>query len=258
MKKLTKREKMLLYILACFLIATAGIYLILLPAYDHYSVIHDQYLEAQSTQMSMEASIGSIPDLETGIDENRTTVLNLESSYSDPLTNEALDQLLTTLCLNYSLSPQVLSITSNGESTVSIFMSTAPETDGADDNSIFDTTESTDVTEEDIQAEAEDVTTADSSTDTTDIGVTSLVGVVEMELLGAQTNFYRLLDAIASRPDIVVNEFEIKPAEDLTASVNSGTTTTNISYSNWSPSLNGGSVSIKVRFNVLMVEKTSF
>jgi hypothetical protein len=114
------------------------------------------------------------------------------------------------------------------------------------------------VTEEDIQAEAEDVTTADSSTDTTDIGVTSLVGVVEMELLGAQTNFYRLLDAIASRPDIVVNEFEIKPAEDLTASVNSGTTTTNISYSNWSPSLNGGSVSIKVRFNVLMVEKTSF
>ncbi|MDK2962417.1 MAG: hypothetical protein PWP20_1543 [Eubacteriaceae bacterium] len=69
MKKLTKREKTLLYILGCFLIATAGIYLILLPAYDRYAVIHDQYLEAQSTQMSMEAAIGSIPDLETALDE---------------------------------------------------------------------------------------------------------------------------------------------------------------------------------------------
>jgi len=82
--------------------------------------------------------------------------------------------------------------------------------------------------------------------------------VVEMELLGTQTNFYRLLDAIASRQDIIVNEFEISPAEDLAANINSGTTTTNITYSNWSPSLDGGSVSIKVRFNVLMVEKTSF
>lgn len=258
MKKLTKREKTLLYILGCFLIATAGIYLILLPAYNRYAVIHDQYLEAQSTQMSMEAAIGSIPDLETALDENRGTVLTLESSYSDPLTNEALDQLLTALCMNYSLSPQILSITSNGESTVPVFVSTAPETDIVEDNSIFDTEESDDVTEEDIQAEAEDVTTADTTTDITDTGVTSLVGVVEMELLGTQTNFYRLLDAVASRPDIIVNEFEISPAEDLTANINSGTTTTNITYSNWAPSLDGGSVSIKVRFNVLMVEKTSF
>ncbi|MDK2942552.1 MAG: hypothetical protein PWP56_2065 [Acetobacterium sp.] len=258
MKKLTKREKLLLYILACFLIATAGIYLLLIPAYENYAIIRDQYREAESTQLSMEAAINSIPDLETALDDNRGTVLILEEPYSDPLTNEALDQLLTSLCMSYSLSPQVLSITGNGEGTVSSFVSTAPESEVSEDSSIFDTTDSTEVTEEDIEEAADDLTTADTSTTVAESGVSALVGVVEMELTGTQSNFYRLLDAVSSRPDIAVTEFELTPNADLSSTTNSGTTTTNISYSNWAQSLDGGTVAIKVRFNVFMVEKTDF
>ncbi|WKY47931.1 hypothetical protein Q5O24_00980 [Eubacteriaceae bacterium ES3] len=256
MKKLTKREKMLLYILSCFLIATAGIYLLLIPAYNRYSTIRDQYMEAESTQMSMEAAIGSIPDLETAIDSNRATILTLQAPYSEPLTNEALDQLITNLCMNYSLSPQVLSITANGEQTIPVFVSTEPESESSEDSSIFNDSETEDVTEEDIQTEVENNTRAETTTDTTASGVTGLVGVVEMELTGTQNNFYRLLDAVSSRSDIVVSEFEITPSGDLGSSVDSGTTTTNISYSNWSQSLDGGAVSIKARFNVYMVERT--
>jgi hypothetical protein len=255
MKKLTKREKFLIYILACFLIATAGIYLLLLPAYEKYATIRDQYREAQSTQVSMEAAINSIPDLETALENAKLSVLNLEAPYSSPMTNEALDQLVTGLCLNYSLSPQVLSIQSNGLDNLPMFEAYVSD-ESDEDSSIFDTDTSEEVTEETIQDEAEDITTADTTADTTDSGVETLIGVVEVELLGSQDNFNRLMDAVSSRQDMVITYFKVEPDASQDQTISSGTTTTDITYSNWSQSLDGGAAKIEVRFNIYMVEKT--
>ncbi|HAZ05883.1 MAG TPA: hypothetical protein DCY58_06020 [Acetobacterium sp.] len=66
-----------------------------------------------------------------------------------------------------------------------------------------------------------------------------------MELAGTQTNFYRLLDAVAARPDMVITAFAIAPEATTTA----GTTATTV------PQLNGGNISISVTFTVYMMEK---
>lgn len=260
MKKLTKREKLLIYILGCFLIGFFGIYFVILPSFKSYQVVSDQAAEAQFTQESMAMAIDSIPSTMQARDEATTNLAILKSPFPQKLTNEGLDMLLTQLCLDYSLSPKVLAIETNelaGVATFTEYTSDEQPTASVGTNSTTDTVSTEDINKaakeavNTINSGTTDVTT-NTTTSTTSAdstaqasGAETWTGVVSMELTGTQTNFYRLLDAVAARPDMVISTFAIAPEAVATT----GSTTTSV------PKLDGGNISITVTFTVYMMEK---
>lgn len=265
MKKLTKREKILIYILSCFLILTAGIYFILLPSYNRYAEVKNQYDEAKYTQTTMEAAIQSISALETAKAEGVVKITEKQGLFSDRLTNEGLDKVLTPLCLSFQLSPKRLSVVSNGYTGIEIFKAMMPAADGGMDDdmvAVLDELEDiaaidSDETEASTSESEEAVNSEETMPTEPGEGIPVLVGVVELELKGTQRNFYRLMDTVASRPDLVIASFDLSPvAEQKSETIRSGTTTTEISYSNWIQPLRGGESAIRVTFNLFMIEKT--
>ena len=220
MKKLTKREKLLIYLLACFLIGFFGIYFVVLPSVQGFQVVNDQAAEAQFTKESMEMAIEAIP---TTMQEKAQAQANLTSSkavYPQQLANEGLDMLLTQLCLDYSLAPKVLSVASNGVGEVLTFVpytsedaasavvgstgttSTTTATSSSEDSTTSTTTAdssettTTETTESSETTEATETTDAGDGTET-GAAVQTLIGEVNMEVTGTQANYYRLLDAVA-------------------------------------------------------------
>ncbi len=276
MKKLTKREKLLIYLLACFLIGFFGIYFVVLPSVQGFQVVNDQAAEAQFTKESMEMAIEAIP---TTMQEKAQAQANLTSSkavYPQQLANEGLDMLLTQLCLDYSLAPKVLSVASNGVGEVLTFVpytsedaasavvgstgttSTTTATSSSEDSTTSTTTAdssettTTETTESSETTEATETTDAGDGTDT-GAAVQTLIGVVNMEVTGTQANFYRLLDAVAARPDMIITAFEIRPETTTTGSTSSTSTTSAAAAG--IAKLDSGKVAINVTFEVYMMAK---
>lgn len=256
MKKLTVREKLLIYILGCFMIGFFGIYFVILPSYSSFQVVNDQAAEAQFTQESMVMAIDAIPSTMEAKDEATATLASMKAVFPQKLPNEGLDKLLTQLCLDYSLSPRVLSIQSNGMAGVRTF--TAYTSDGQSSAPDSTTTDTTTTTEETTSTETTETTDTTASTDTTETtgSAETLIGVVNMEITGTQTNFYRLLDAVAARPDMVITAFEITPETATTGSTSTASTSsTSSSTTGGITKLDGGKVAIVVTFEIYMMEK---
>lgn len=259
MRKLTKREKLLIYLLACFLIGFFGIYFVILPSFSSYQMVNDQAAEAQFTKESMEMAIDNIPSTMQTRDDATTNLANLKMPFQPKLTNEGLDMLLTQLSLDYSLSPKVLAIASNGIGEVVTFVPYASQNGGSAEIGAADTASTTETITRTPTGETTEMTSTETSetsetSETTEMtgdsgnseGVKAVIGVVDMELTGTQANFYRLLDAVAARPDMVITAFAIVP-ETQTAS--SSTTTTSMSK------LNGGNITISITFEVYLMAK---
>ena len=304
MKKLTKREKLLIYILACLVIGAGGIYFVALPAYARYTTVSSQAAEAEFTQESMTMAIDSMPSTMTAGNETNAKLTTLKSPFSVKLANEGLDVLLTQLCLSYSLTPTMLSIEDNSEQDVPNFVANssgaagmigsgdtssdsgsstgASNTTGTSTTSGTNTTGATNATtgsdtttgsssatgttsttgltstagttatENSNSASSSNTTTNDSTQSTAvSSGVSTWTGVVSMELTGTQADFYRLLDAVSARPDMIVSSFEIAPKAATSSSSTSTTTSSAVSTFG----LNGGEVAISVTFNVYMMDK---
>ena len=276
MKKLTKREKLLIYLLACFLIGFFGIYFVVLPSVQGFQVVNDQAAEAQFTKESMEMAIEAIP---TTMQEKAQAQANLTSSkavYPQQLANEGLDMLLTQLCLDYSLAPKVLSVASNGVGEVLTFVpytsedaasavvgstgttSTTTATSSSEDSTTSTTTADSSETTTTETTESSETTEATETTDPGDgtetgAAVRTLIGVVNMEVTGTQANFYRLLDAVAARPDMIITAFEIRPETTTTGSTSSTSTTSAATAG--IAKLDSGKVAISVTFEVYMMAK---
>jgi hypothetical protein len=303
MKKLTQREKLLIYILICFVIVSGGIYFVVLPSYARYAAISDQAAEAAFTQESMAMSIESIPATMTTRDEAQSKLTTLKNPFSAPLPNEGLDVLLTQLCLSCNLTPTMLSIEENAEQDVPRFvggttgaeamlgsgssttsgsstgsttgsgsttnsnLTTATDSSGttttgntgtSTSSSSLTGTNSTSSSGSSTGTSSTGTSSSGSSTsNTTDesdksnqesSGASTWTGVVTMEMTGTQADFYRLLDTVAARTDMIVADFELSPKAATTS-----TTTTSSTAA--TQGLNGGTVSIKVTFNVYMMDK---
>jgi hypothetical protein len=260
MNKLTKREKLLIYILGCFLIGLFGFYFVVGPSYRQFITVNDQAGEAEFTQKNMEMVIDGIPASMQARDDTNLKLASLKSPFSQALPNEGVDRLLTQLCLSHGLAPQVLAIQSNEAKAVSIFKEYTGKNKSAAMIGSGENNGSSSGTQTETTTSGSATGTSDSSGSGTEPGFASSIqtttSVVDMELTGNQNNFYQLLDDVANRPDMIVSAFEIAPivsADAITST--SGTSTTNVVYTGYVPKLDGGNIKIKVTFNVFMVEK---
>ena len=112
MKVLTKREKMLLYILAYILIIIVGGFMICLPVIEKHSELNDQF-ESMETQLStIEASVVEYKDLDKKIEAaNDEYNKQLENFYTAASTNtEDIDQIITKMAIDHGLKPTSLQI----------------------------------------------------------------------------------------------------------------------------------------------------
>lgn len=270
MKKMTKREKLLIYILGCFLIGFFGIYFVAWPSIQSYQVVNDQVAEAQFTKESMAMAIEAIPSTRQEKAAAKANLTSIKAVFPQKLPNEGLDMLLTQLCLDYSLAPKVLSIASNDVADVLAFVPYTSDEQATAEVETEETTSNTSTATDEtmtstITDEATDTasTTSTETTETTDTtentdaivnteGVQTLIGVVNMELTGTQANFYRLLDTVAARPDMIITAFEIRPETVTTGSTSSSTAS---ATSGGVTKLDGGKVAINVTFEVYMIAK---
>lgn len=242
MNKLNRREKLLIYVLACVLIVLFGFYFVVSPSYANFQVVAAQAAEAQFTQKAMAMAIDGIPATMQARDTVNAKLVELKTPFSPKLPNEGVDSLLTQLCLGYSLAPKVLAIESNQLQSVQTFTEHTSENGASATDTTTDTTGATENTD---------------NVDNTTGGTETWTSVVKMELTGSQTNFYRLLDGVAARPDMIISAFTIAPETILQSeTTTSGNTTTNVTNSGYVPKLDGSSnVVISVTFTVYMVEK---
>lgn len=255
MNKLTKREKLLLYLLGCFLIGLFGFYFVVGPSYRQFIAVNDQATEAEFTQKNMEMTIDGIPASMQARDDANVKLAGLKSPFSQILPNEKVDSLLTQLCLSHGLSPRVLAIQSNEVQAVDIFKEYTGKNKSAAMIGSGENTGAASTTDTGSAA-----ATTDSATSGTEpgfgSGIQTTTSVVEMQLTGNQSSFYQLLDDVDKRPDMIISAFKIEPSVSAdTVTSTSGSSTTNVVYSGYVPKLEGGNISINVTFNVFMVEK---
>jgi|LGOV01.1.fsa_nt_gb hypothetical protein len=245
MKKLTNREKILIFLLLCFGIVMGGYYLMVVPNHATYQKLNVLVDEAQFTKNTISSGIENIPAVQKTLEESNEKYGMIRDDFSGHLPNEGLDILLTQLCLGHTLKPITLNVDFNAWQGIPSFteapllVEIMPVT--GDGQNIETTSE---------------VSTEESQTNESASGPGMWVGAVTMSLSGTQYDFQRLIDTVNARPDMMIASFEIQPnSEAIDETTTYGNTTTDISYSGWTPELDGGNVSINIVFQVLMVNK---
>ncbi|MGV8906657.1 MAG: hypothetical protein ACOH15_08660 [Acetobacterium sp.] len=223
MKKLTKREKMLIYMLIIFGVLMAGFYLVVFPSYEKYQALGNELSEAQFQQTAMASAIENVPVVMTARDEGNVKLNGLKGPFSAHLPNQGLDSLITKLCMDYNLKPKVLTVSMNAWESVPTFVE-APL--------VYETNADQAVEGDNTQTTVETSTETTTGTTTVDSGSTpAWTGVVTMELTGAQFDFQRLVAAVDARADMIISAFDITPETSLsTGTTISDNTTINVTF----------------------------
>lgn len=101
--KLTKRDKVLLYFLAIFLIITGFTALLIIPSWNRADELSTNLEEAQSTRDRMDASIAMIPQYTNELEEKQKQRDQLIADLYPVMENQAVDKMITNLILDYGL-----------------------------------------------------------------------------------------------------------------------------------------------------------
>ncbi|MBU9738796.1 type II secretion system protein GspM [Diplocloster agilis] len=101
--KLTKRDKILLYFLAIFLIITGFTALLIIPSWNRADELSANLEEAQSTRDRMDTSIAMIPQYTTELEEKQNQRDQLIADIYPVMENQAVDKMITNLILDYGL-----------------------------------------------------------------------------------------------------------------------------------------------------------
>ncbi|MGX8835195.1 hypothetical protein ACWG0P_13430 [Amedibacillus sp. YH-ame6] len=112
MKNLTKREKILIYILVYILIIVGGGFLLCMPALEKYSTLQTQYDTIEAQWLTTKAGVVEYHDLDKKIEEV-TKLYNeqIKNFYiADDTKVEDVDELITSLAKNHNLIPMSLQI----------------------------------------------------------------------------------------------------------------------------------------------------
>lgn len=109
--KLTKREKILLYILLCFVILIGGLYVLVLPALNAKTDLEQSYQQALAKKNELQSTIDQYGNLDEALKEIQEKIIAVKENFQPLQPNEDIDALLTSKMLAYGLQP--LSLTMN-------------------------------------------------------------------------------------------------------------------------------------------------
>lgn len=102
---LSKREKTMLYLLGCFLLAAIGIYLFILPAMATHATLTDQLRVLEQQQMERVQAITRIGTLDTHVKTLKQEMERTVARYAPPMHSEALDRQFTSMLRRHNGEP---------------------------------------------------------------------------------------------------------------------------------------------------------
>lgn len=108
--KLSKREKVLLYILVIAVIVVAGWRYILMPSIDRYSAASEREAAASLSYMNMKNTISAETSNAQLADEYTKKIKLMNQSYNTVMANYGIDMLVTGIVTNAGLTPDTLEI----------------------------------------------------------------------------------------------------------------------------------------------------
>lgn len=127
MNKLSKREKTMLYILGLILIIGGGIYFLVPPMLDNYTLSQEEAAQAEEQRMLTEMQVAQLPALEEQIAQNRREAAMYSARLSPAVRNEDLDKMITGMLLEHGLTPSSLAMTDTTQQPVPAFGADAEE-----------------------------------------------------------------------------------------------------------------------------------
>ena len=108
--KFTKREKVLLYFLLCFLLVMGGLFVLVLPSMKAKDAIEVEYETAKGRLSVLESTLLQYGDLDTAITETEDQIDVIKGKFYQPMPNEDVDKLLKEKLLLRNLTPLTMTI----------------------------------------------------------------------------------------------------------------------------------------------------
>ena len=178
MKKLTRREKWMLYILACVIIVACSLRFLILPALFSYSDLKSTVAETKASEAEMRQSIDDSETIQQRTDELNSKLSADSASFYAPMSDWELDNLITNMLTKHNLKPQSLHVTSPVKTEIKSFSESSSTTKA---------------------------NTA-STTQASDTGEL-LASEIKADVLGTRSDFIALSDEISSNPSMRITGF---------------------------------------------------
>ena len=140
---LTKREKVLLYILLCIIIVVGGFFYLIMPAMEKHTDLQAKKDTAEMELISTKASIPRYDDLDKEIKEASKELKAIKAKFYDNLKKEDVDKIITKLAMDHYLEPISLSITDVSEEEILNYKESLKAIEKKDENKHEDGTKET-------------------------------------------------------------------------------------------------------------------
>jgi len=108
--KLSKREKILLYILACIVIFSGGLYLLILPAFEKQTELTTEIDSYRTIQNEMEIQIQLSDNIQEQIIKANDEITVLSSDLYTMMPNYDIDVIITSMLNKHNLNQSSLLI----------------------------------------------------------------------------------------------------------------------------------------------------
>ena len=131
---LTKREKVLLYILLCIIIVVGGFFYLIMPAMEKHTDLQAKKDTAEMELISTKASIPRYDDLDKEIKEASKELKAIKAKFYDNLKKEDVDKIITKLAIDHYLEPTSLSITDVSEEEILNYKESLKDIEKKDEN----------------------------------------------------------------------------------------------------------------------------
>lgn len=135
-KKLSSREKTLIYILVILLIVCFGWLILLQPQLTSHTSLKSSKdsLELQLTELKGTSSSSSTEDIKTQIMNVNQEIKALNDQFYNLMSKEDIDQLITNLTIEHKISPTNLTMSEITQTDLSSKKSDDNSSDNANDN----------------------------------------------------------------------------------------------------------------------------
>lgn len=112
MKQLSKRERMLLYILICMVVFIGGIFLLVMPSFEKYTTAKSSRDTAVQVLASTKKNMPDYTDVDEKLKTSEEALEKVKKLFYSEMEKEDVDQIITSFTVQHNLNPVNLNINS--------------------------------------------------------------------------------------------------------------------------------------------------
>ncbi|HAN21667.1 MAG TPA: hypothetical protein DCP51_08360 [Clostridiales bacterium] len=110
MRNLTKREKVLLYILSLVIIFSSSMYFLIMPSMQNLDNLRIELDEAKLNKLDMSAKLNNLEYIQDRIIKTKEEINSHSSKFYPYMENNEIENLITDILIEHNMPPRSLSI----------------------------------------------------------------------------------------------------------------------------------------------------